>query len=578
MSLDLNLDDGKCMCEYRKCTGCFHLTCGYISNEELNVGNQANLAFGTTEKCKAYRNAGEKDLKPCHCLIVEDNVVLHRILSKWFESLKVQCTHCFDGKQAVEKCREQKYSLIFMDVAMPGMNGIEAARVIRAEGANRTTPIIAFSALDGTPNLFEVGFNAYLKKPFTKMDLFSMISEWADQEVTSVMQTSRFSVPKEEHTTSMFEAYDDLSGIFDTMQDVAVDFNGGVIEKDGQFVGAEGGGGQGSIPKLACLVVEDNPVTQRFITAYLEKLRMGVTQAFDGNEAVKECQRRKFDVIFMDISMPVMNGIQATKCIRQAESLNQFTPVIAFSSYGSKTEYAMHGLDDFLPKPFTKNDLTNMVEKWSPFPPSGVVDSTTLSSMLKEQEMMQEPFSSLGAPNSAGNASGVIPDTSSLLASGVNLKGLENRLMMKSDGSDTGVSVGEAGSPSVLSQSGPKVEQTDIGGNVWKGGSSSKKSKKMEGIDLGDFVPKSAKEEVSRMNHNAKERNRRKDISDCIDCFREMIPDCSEKTDKATVLKLAVEYMQELFRQNRKLKAAVTTAGLTVEDDEKGKEGNSSQT
>jgi CheY-like chemotaxis protein len=62
---------------------------------------------------------------------VEDNLVLQRMLKKWFEKLNVKVTQAFDGKQAVELCQKHKYSLIFMDVAMPIMDGEEATRLIR---------------------------------------------------------------------------------------------------------------------------------------------------------------------------------------------------------------------------------------------------------------------------------------------------------------------------------------------------------------------------------------------------------------------------------------------------------------
>eukprot|EP01135_Chromosphaera_perkinsii_P000120 Nk52_evm16s32 gene=Nk52_evmTU16s32 len=488
----------------------------------------------------------------CHCLVVEDNIVLHRILSRWFENLKIGCTHCFDGAQAVEKCKLEKYSLIFMDVAMPGMNGIEAARVIRAEGRNRTTPIVAFSALDSSANLFDVGINAYLKKPFTKMDLMNMITEWADQEITSVVQMSKFNVPKEEHQNTMFEAYDDLTGIFDSMHELAGSLHMPGNSRGSSSLGSElpatseNGSTLAPGSTLSCLVVEDNPVTQRFITAYLEKLQILVGQAFDGNEAVRLCTSNKYDVIFMDISMPIMNGIEATRVIRKTGSLNQFTPIIAFSSYGSQQEYAMHGLDDFLPKPFTRSDLNSMVAKWSPFGATDMSSPANVSSTASRQ-MMEDP-------NIASQIQGVSP---------VATPGVEST---SSAGGRRSLSVGVESTgllvdPTTLipPANGAKGDEKE----GWKE-KNMKKAKKnaLQGFDLGKFVPKSAKEEVSRMNHNAKERTRRKDISDCVDIFREILPDCNEKTDKVTVLKLAVEYMQELCRQNRKLRDIVTNHGL----------------
>lgn len=66
-----------------------------------------------------------------HCLCVEDNIVLQRMLKKWFEKLGIEVTQAFDGQQAVEQCKLAKFSLIFMDVAMPIMDGLEATHIIR---------------------------------------------------------------------------------------------------------------------------------------------------------------------------------------------------------------------------------------------------------------------------------------------------------------------------------------------------------------------------------------------------------------------------------------------------------------
>lgn len=69
--------------------------------------------------------------KQWHCLCVEDNIVLQRMLKLWFGKLNIGVTQVFDGKEATEQCKKRQFSLIFMDIAMPIMDGLEATSIIR---------------------------------------------------------------------------------------------------------------------------------------------------------------------------------------------------------------------------------------------------------------------------------------------------------------------------------------------------------------------------------------------------------------------------------------------------------------
>ena len=88
-------------------------------------------------------------------------------------------------------------------------------------------------------------------------------------------------------------------------------------------------------PKTArVLVVEDCSLTQHVITSLLKELTANVEQAFDGAQAILSCNTTTFDVIFMDIHMPKVNGLEATHHIRSTSNRNAITPIIAFTSTG----------------------------------------------------------------------------------------------------------------------------------------------------------------------------------------------------------------------------------------------------
>lgn len=118
---------------------------------------------------------------------------------------------------------------------------------------------------------------------------------------------------------------------------------------------------------MRVLVAEDNPVTQRVAAALLKQMSIQVTQVYSGADAVTACERQEFDLIFMDVMMPLMDGIEATAFIRRMNNANAKVPIIAFTAIGeSPDQFIDKGFADLLTKPFTKADLFSMVRKWRP--------------------------------------------------------------------------------------------------------------------------------------------------------------------------------------------------------------------
>lgn len=123
-----------------------------------------------------------------------------------------------------------------------------------------------------------------------------------------------------------------------------------------------------AVPKSArVLVVEDCSLTQHVICTLLKELTNSVTQAFDGEQGLQMCQSQGFDIIFMDIHMPKLGGLQATYTIRNSSNLNLYTPIIAFTSSGTLDEYQQYGVNDLLSKPFTVESLSKIFDKWTPY-------------------------------------------------------------------------------------------------------------------------------------------------------------------------------------------------------------------
>ncbi len=116
------------------------------------------------------------------------------------------------------------------------------------------------------------------------------------------------------------------------------------------------------------LVVEDNSLNQKMINILLTRQEHIVELASSGMEAVKAFQSEKFDIIFMDVQMPGMDGLEACLRIREMEGAERHTPIIAMTAYvmqGDVQKCLDAGMDDFIPKPIDPNLVFRMIENWT---------------------------------------------------------------------------------------------------------------------------------------------------------------------------------------------------------------------
>lgn len=115
------------------------------------------------------------------------------------------------------------------------------------------------------------------------------------------------------------------------------------------------------------LLVEDNEVNQKVALKMLENFGLEIDLAADGLEALTQCRQHQYDLIFMDLQMPNLDGYEATKAIRKEEGLNQQTPIIALTAnafYDVKANCMEAGMNDFLAKPYKQEYLKDLLSKW----------------------------------------------------------------------------------------------------------------------------------------------------------------------------------------------------------------------
>ncbi len=119
--------------------------------------------------------------------------------------------------------------------------------------------------------------------------------------------------------------------------------------------------------EIKALVVEDNLINQKLVQILLEEYDIVVSTAVNGLEAIDLATKNSYDIVFMDIDMPEMNGIVATKLIKERMSREEKLPIVALTAMameGDKEMLLREGLDDYLSKPLTREKLEAILDKY----------------------------------------------------------------------------------------------------------------------------------------------------------------------------------------------------------------------
>lgn len=283
------------------------------------------------------------DLTGLKVLVVDDLALNRHILKEYLKSWDCRPVEAFDANEAIKlltgSTASDPFTLILTDLQMAEMDGFEFAKVVRSMEYYKDVPIIMLTSVgkqgDGK-SCREIGINGYLTKPVKRTELYQVI------------ERSLISCEGEER-----ERKSELI----TKHTIA----------------------ENNLKNARILLVEDYLTNQQVATRNLESAGYFVDLAVNGLEAVKAFSSKKYDIILMDMQMPVMDGYEATMKIRELEEKNisgdvQFNderkkriPIIAVTAHAMKgdEEKCMEaGTDDYLSKPLRKNRLLAMVEKW----------------------------------------------------------------------------------------------------------------------------------------------------------------------------------------------------------------------
>jgi two-component system, sensor histidine kinase and response regulator len=266
-------------------------------------------------------------------LIVDDNEVNRRILSGQVSSWGMTATVVASGREALEALdaatqTRRPFGLVLLDANMPDMDGFEVAAEVkkRPELAGATVMMLSSSGdyADQT-RCAELGIAAYLTKPVYAADLLAAIERALGSKPSTVKRV----------TTKSRTA--------------------GTIA-----LGSE-------VRRVRILLVEDNVVNQRVASGLLTRRGHHVTVAQDGQEALVRLDQETFDLVLMDLQMPVMGGLEATVAIRERERVSgQRLRVVAMTAHAMNSDRERclaAGMDGYLSKPIDPPMLFAVVEQ-----------------------------------------------------------------------------------------------------------------------------------------------------------------------------------------------------------------------
>jgi PAS domain S-box-containing protein len=270
----------------------------------------------------------QSDLRGRRVLIIDDNTHARAVLSNMLTNMTFIADEAASGEEAINMVRQaanqnQRYEIAFVDWQMPGMNGIETGKRIMQIPDLQLPPHLVMVTAYGREEVLkqaeESGFENVLIKPVTSSILFdtAVVALGADRERPEPVQAG--------------PSFD-----IDRLRGARV------------------------------LLVEDNEINQEVAIGQLEDAEAFVDIAENGEIALRMVKDNDYDVVLMDMQMPVMDGIEATRILR-ADPRHQTLPIIAMTANAMESDREVcleAGMNDHIAKPIDPDQLFSVLLRW----------------------------------------------------------------------------------------------------------------------------------------------------------------------------------------------------------------------
>ena len=285
------------------------------------------------------------NLRRLRVLLADDRPSTRQVLLEMLESFSFEVTAVASGTAALAELNHaatdqpsNPYQLVLMDWNMPGMNGVEACRLMHQNSTQPQIPTIIMltehEQEQARNAANQVDINCFLIKPVTATTLFETVERTLSPE------------------------------------------HGGSVTPMGQQAPP--------VPQLQgtkVLVVEDNRINQQVAQELLEKAGIAVQVADDGARAVKAIMNSPFDLVLMDLQMPDMDGYQATQIIRNDPRFKNL-PIVAMTAHalaGAREKCLAAGMNDYIAKPIDPATFYATLTKWIRLQKQASADNTELT-------------------------------------------------------------------------------------------------------------------------------------------------------------------------------------------------------
>ena len=317
------------------------------------------------EDAERKNTAIPHELNDVKILIVDNNATNREILESQTTSWNMRPTLAFDGPSALQEIYKSleaniPFQIVLIDMQMTGMDGESLRRAIGADDRLKDILTILTTSLGArgdAKHFKEIGFNAYLTKPIKKQDLKGVLVEVLTKGISCTPET--LSISTKHSAREHFKPYKGLD--------------------------------------INILLAEDNITNQRVAIGMLNKFGLSADIANNGKEALEASSATQYDLILMDMQMPEMDGVNATREIR-ARGFN--SPIIAMTANAmveDREKCTEAGMNDYLSKPVTPDALIELLEKWLPTKPKE--NQTTNASQVPSSATPEDNNASKGISN-----------------------------------------------------------------------------------------------------------------------------------------------------------------------------------
>jgi len=278
--------------------------------------------------------ASPENLRGVKVLVVDNHETNRLLVTTLLNAWGCRYAEAADGESALSLLREavreeDPFRVALLDMQMPRMDGEELGRRIKADAQTEDTILVMMTSLGlrgDAKRLEEIGFAGYLSKPVRQGHLRHCLALCLGLKQAGETESPPSIVTR--HTVS-----------------------------------------EARRSKERILLAEDNEVNRKLALRLLEKLGLRADAVEDGREALKALESTSYSLVLMDVQMPVMDGLEATRAIRssEAEASGPRVPVVAMTAHamkGDRERCLEAGMDDYISKPIRPKILKEKLERW----------------------------------------------------------------------------------------------------------------------------------------------------------------------------------------------------------------------